>query len=78
MGLFKRFLGPRGPKPPVGAEGRLSARIARRILAMQQSVASRLNVLAERMGTGRAAILLAVLLLGFAGYCGYLVLGALL
>lgn len=78
MGLFKWFLGPRGPKPPVGAPDRLSARIARGILSMQQSVASRLNVLAERMGTGRAAILLAVLLLGFAGYCGYLVLGALL
>lgn len=68
----KRFS---GPKPKAGASDRLAERIAGGIIALQRRVASRLNGLASRMGTASVKILLSALLLAFAGYCGYLVLG---
>lgn len=78
MGWYKR----RDNRETGIAEGeaRLSARakkIADRVLAFQLALAAKLNARAQRLGEFRTRLVLGAVLVAFACYCGYLVLGAL-
>ncbi|RYZ20659.1 MAG: hypothetical protein EOP49_47485 [Sphingobacteriales bacterium] len=76
MGLLKLFGKRKEAEPLAPAQEKAVLGITERILAMQRFVAAKLNAGAEKMGIAITGMLIAALLLGFAVYCSYLVLGA--
>jgi len=76
MGISNLFGGRKRARPLAPPQERAAQRIAVGILSVQRSTAAKLNARAQKMGVFRTRILLVAMLLGFAFYCGYLVLGA--
>ena len=77
MGIRNLFGRRKEAKPLATPQERTAQKIAEKILRLQRSTAAKLNARAQKLGVVKTRIILAALLLGFAGYLVYIIINAL-
>lgn len=74
MGWFR--IKRREAKPLAPHQEKTANKIAQKILAVQRGTAAKLNTQAQKLGKRNTLLVFGTLLLGFALYCTYLLVGA--